>query len=630
MKFRTGWYLIFLLGYMNMSYGQRYPNDIISLELSISEKIDSLLSIAEEHTDNSNLDSSILFAQYAFQYSKENDYKIGQAQAEYSMGYTYDINGQLESALEHYELARIFFSDVDDKVEVANCMNAKGVAAYFMGDFELALQYYIPTIEYCEKNSIDNVLANVLNNTGVIYRITDKQNEAIALYHKTIAISRKNDNTDMEATSYHNLGVAYNFADQPQLSIQYLDSAIITFRVLNDVFEVGRSTIAKGETYYLSLKDYVNARKNLEEGLNLISTSYDQEVLSKTYLLLAQVERDDRRFNKSAEYFDLGLALIEDTERDDLISEYYEEMVELYDVQGSTAQAYSYLKKYLNIFTSIQSNEKVEAIEELQTKYETKQKEHQINLLNAKNDLQELQLTSFRNTMILLVLGLILLGGLLYRLYSLNKKVKKSHDEKDTLLREIHHRVKNNLQVISALLTLQSSHLKNAQAKTALQEGQDRVQSMALIHKDLYQHDNLKGVNTKDYLEQLIDNLLSSYKIGEREIALNLDIQEINLDVDTMIPLGLMINELISNALKHAFGGIENGILSISLKEEDATLKMTIADNGVGLDDVGDIQNKSFGYSLIESFARKLDAEIALTNDDGLGVHLTINNYTKV
>ena len=92
----------------------------------------------------------------------------------------------------------------------------------------------------------------------------------------------------------------------------------------------------------------------------------------------------------------------------------------------------------------------------------------------------------------------------------------------------------------------------------ALQEGQDRVQSMALIHKDLYQHDNLKGVNTKEYLEQLSNNLLESYKLDEN-VSLHLEIEEILLDVDTMIPLGLMVNELISNALKHAFEKNQNG-----------------------------------------------------------------------
>lgn len=199
--------------------------------------------------------------------------------------------------------------------------------------------------------------------------------------------------------------------------------------------------------------------------------------------------------------------------------------------------------------------------------------------------------------------------------------------EKDVLLREIHHRVKNNLQVISALLTLQSSHLKDAQAKEALREGQDRVQSMALIHKDLYQHENLKGVNTKDYLEQLINNLMSSYNIGSTEIEVELDIEELLLDVDTMIPLGLTINELISNALKHAYHENDHAKLNVYLKEENGVLKLKIKDNGKGVGDVDVIKQKSFGYSLIQSFAKKLDADLRIKSDNGLVIELDIKNY---
>ena len=209
------------------------------------------------------------------------------------------------------------------------------------------------------------------------------------------------------------------------------------------------------------------------------------------------------------------------------------------------------------------------------------------------------------------------------------EQLKIAVEEKDTLLKEIHHRVKNNLQVISALLTLQSKYIKDDQAIEALREGQDRVQSMALIHKDLYQHDNLKGVNTKDYLEKLVDNLIDSYSIDDEDIMLELDIESIWLDVDTMIPMGLMVNELISNALKHAFSGQNNGALHIQLKEIDNQLILNIKDNGKGFDNFEIQKSNSFGYSLIESFAKKLDAEMNYKFEDGFGIDIIVNRYTK-
>ena len=222
-----------------------------------------------------------------------------------------------------------------------------------------------------------------------------------------------------------------------------------------------------------------------------------------------------------------------------------------------------------------------------------------------------------------------MLGVLLYRLDTLNKTVKKSANEKDILLREIHHRVKNNLQVISALLTLQASHLTDLKAKEALKLGQDRVQSMAIIHRNLYQHDNLKGVSTKEYFEHLIQNLFESYLIDDEKIELLLDIQDLTLDVDTMIPLGLLVNELISNALKHAFTNRDHGQLEVSLHELNDQLYLSIKDNGIGVADPFTIQEKSFGYSLVQSFSRRLDADLNIQSKNGLEVEVLIKNYQR-
>ena len=211
-----------------------------------------------------------------------------------------------------------------------------------------------------------------------------------------------------------------------------------------------------------------------------------------------------------------------------------------------------------------------------------------------------------------------------------NDLMSRSLEEKDTLLREIHHRVKNNLQVISALLTLQSHHVKDESAALALRKGQDRVESMALIHKNLYQHDNLKGVDSKDYFERLTQHLLESYQLTHQEVKLELDVDPILLDVDTMIPLGLIVNELISNSLKHGFKEVSQGEIRISLKEADHKLILKVADNGQGNGEVTQkSKGRSFGQSLIRSLSRRLDAEIVVVNSNGYQVNMEIKRYKK-
>ena len=208
-----------------------------------------------------------------------------------------------------------------------------------------------------------------------------------------------------------------------------------------------------------------------------------------------------------------------------------------------------------------------------------------------------------------------------------NSIISTALTEKEILLKEIHHRVKNNLQVISSLLALQGKYISDDHALDALWQGQDRVQSMALIHQDTYQTNNLKGVNTQDYFEQVVDNLFDSYNISEEEITLELEVAPLMLDVDTMIPLGLVINELVSNSLKHAFKKESNGKIEVKLKEVTQELILKVSDNGKGIVSLNEIEGKSFGYELIKAFAKKLKAEIAIDNSEGFAIELRIKNY---
>ncbi|MBK8503888.1 MAG: sensor histidine kinase [Saprospiraceae bacterium] len=273
---------------------------------------------------------------------------------------------------------------------------------------------------------------------------------------------------------------------------------------------------------------------------------------------------------------------------------------------------------------------------ELRERFETDKKEKEIAFLNMKNELNVVNMQASRRQSTFLFIGLILFAGVSIVLFKLFRKIKNQHQtisitlkEKDTLLREIHHRVKNNLQVISSLLSLQSKYILDEHALDALRQGQDRVRSMALIHQDLYQSNNLQGVNARIYLTKLLENLLRSYNIREDEIRLEIQVDPIQLDVDTMIPLGLMMNELISNALKHAFKTSKDHLIRLILTDQGKDLYVEIADNGTGVDDLEAMQHKSFGFSLIKMFATKLKAQLDIENQEGFRVKMKIRQFQK-
>ncbi len=256
-------------------------------------------------------------------------------------------------------------------------------------------------------------------------------------------------------------------------------------------------------------------------------------------------------------------------------------------------------------------------------------------LLHEESQSQKMQLQReylLRGFLIMGLVGLLLLGGLTgyqYRRTKLkNKIIEKQAAELQILMKEIHHRVKNNLQIISSLLDIQSLSLANNPAAQAIREGKNRVQSMAIIHQFLYQENNIRGIRVQDYIQNLSENLFASYNINPDKIKLETDIDLLNLDVDTMIPLGLIINELFSNSLKYAFHPAEGGTIFISLKEKENCLNLLVRDNGRGFPDRKEIRQKqTFGLQLIAAFAQKLKAKLDLFNDQGAVVSMSIKKY---
>ncbi len=199
--------------------------------------------------------------------------------------------------------------------------------------------------------------------------------------------------------------------------------------------------------------------------------------------------------------------------------------------------------------------------------------------------------------------------------------IEAKSKQNETLLKEIHHRVKNNLQTISSLLYLQSYGEKNEKTKENIAITQQRVESMALIHKNLYQRDNLAAIEMKEYIKNLCESLISAYQTPDKKVKLIMDMPILELDIDRAIPMGLIINEIVTNALKYAFSSVHEGELKISLKiseQQDHTL--LIADNGMGKSEDA---VSSFGSQLIQLLTKQINAKINSGNDNGHWISIT-------
>jgi PAS domain S-box-containing protein len=207
-------------------------------------------------------------------------------------------------------------------------------------------------------------------------------------------------------------------------------------------------------------------------------------------------------------------------------------------------------------------------------------------------------------------------------------RLKAAYDEKVMLIKEIHHRVKNNLQIIISLLNLQSRYIKDETTLAAIRESQNRVRAMSLVHEKLYQAENVSKIQIKDYIRFLGSSLFQFYGAKSRGVCLALDIGDVDATINTAIPLGLIVNELISNSLKYAFPDGRTGEITITIRKEDHSLHIGFRDNGVGIPETLDWKDtKSLGLRLVNTLVDQLNGTIALDRHDG--THFSMVLYEK-
>lgn len=282
--------------------------------------------------------------------------------------------------------------------------------------------------------------------------------------------------------------------------------------------------------------------------------------------------------------------------------------------------AYYNMEEWKNTMDTIYQLKQERAVAEMAEKYEAADREAEIARQNV-------EIARHRNRTYFIGGGLLLaliLGIVFFRLSRRlgrrNQEVEKLLGEKETLIREIHHRVKNNLQVISSLLQLQSRELSDEGALGALRESQSRVQAMGLIHQKLYQGTEMTVLSMPEYLYDLGETLLDAYQL-EESVEIIYDVENIELDADTAIPLGLIVNELVTNALKYAFPNGREGIIELGLYRQDGQLELLVQDDGVGKKAAPVLKSStSFGGGLVELLTQKIGGAVSHTEEAGYGV----------
>lgn len=293
-------------------------------------------------------------------------------------------------------------------------------------------------------------------------------------------------------------------------------------------------------------------------------------------------------------------------------------------------------RRYTSIKDSLYDLAKTKQLEELKIQYETEQKEHSIVYLKKNNLLQRQSVERadyVRNITVAGSFVLLLLLGLLYKSFRLNKQNSKAIErknvalnqlvtEKEWLLKEIHHRVKNNLQIVTGLLQRQSAYIDNDEALAAIQNSENRMHAIALIHQKLYQSENLDLISMPEYIEEMVSFLKESSGLDNR-IIFEKHFEDIRLDVAQAVPLGLILNEAVTNAIKYAYHPEEAGIIYITLVHEGQDNSLIIADNGPGMPAELNLQQvDSLGLNLMRGLVKQLGGSLEISNEQGCTINI--------
>ncbi|MEL7003022.1 MAG: histidine kinase dimerization/phosphoacceptor domain -containing protein [Bacteroidota bacterium] len=639
-----------------------FPNNLDSLALyadqmmAFSEqkkmafgKAEALLLYSQKAKVLQQYDASIENGKSALSILGADEHLRLQSQIHKTIGNGYEGKREIQEALEHYKISLSLAKRIKDEALIAGNTNNLALLYYFyLNQVDQAFELLLPLVEkkesevplkdriiahnhlaaiYQRTGGLDKAIDNykkslsllqdtndfrthiaILNNASSLYRIMLKFSESRELLVEALRISEENNYNAYRYKILQNIGYTYYREGDIETSVKYFRRSYALIKKTNNTFQLVTVSCSLGEALY-KLDFYDESRQVLDDAV-------------ATFPKL-----EDNRYSA-----DLKAMIFHSRSRLDSATKNY-------------ASSLEYYKKYAAWRDSIAVYELREKVAAIEGAFETEKKDKEIKLLTAENDLQKESARRERNVKAGLITGTILLLLLLFvafNRYLIKKRavatikvqkraIEEKSKENELLIKEIHHRVKNNLQIILSLLNAQTFATGgNKQAYDIIIESQNKVKSMALIHENLYSTDNFIKIPTVNYFRDLIKHIEASYDHTDKPLKIVSNIQDSQINMALAVPLGLIVNELITNSYKYAFENHEgDNEVTINFKKGNSTrtYELQVFDNGSGMPvDFEFTDSNSFGLQMIQGLVRQLEGKIEHRIGDGVGFNIHVRD----
>ena len=579
-----------------------------------------------------------------------------------NIGHVYWLSGDFPNALDYYQLSLGIFITLNDLKRQSMAYNNLGSVYFRLGIYDESMNNFLNSLSIREKMD-DPKICSTLNNLGNIYvRLCDYE-KALEMYQRSLEYKQElNNNTQ---STLNNIGNVYLSLNDYDKALKFLTEALIINEENKDEKKIASSlnniAIVYEETGRLD-----QAIDNYQKALELKKKVGDTYGYANTSKNLGCIFLTKKDYKQAEFHLQESLEIAIKIKARDLVKDNYDLFSQYYSAINDFEKAYLYKNYYSDVRDSLFNEETSDKIAQYRTNFTIDKTLREKEILIKDNQIFKLQVEKIKSwwiSLILLVFLFIVIAILLYfnnnKKKKLNKlleetneilekkvslrtselvetnenlrkeievrkitsnKLKSSLKEKDVMLKEIHHRVNNNLQVISSILDLQSRSSTNEEFIKMLTSTQNRIISMSLVQEKLYSSGDLALVDFNNYINSLIDYIYGTYEINPSRITPIINVGDIHVNINTAIPCGLLINEIVTNAIKHGFNDNRMGEIIINMeKDENELLHLEIGNNGENLPDGINFRTPvSIGMELIRIMIIQLSAEVELQKEKGV------------
>ena len=582
--------------------------------------------------NNVDMDSMMKYTRLMEPYAKMPELSVLQKLVYQLKGSYFMQKSMNDSALHLFKQSLASAEAENDTINAAYAYLNMGAMYAATGQSSESIEVLLKVVAYMDAMETPNILVefNAYNNLGAAYQALRDYKEALNYHKRAYQVAFASDQVFYQAMSAENVGGGHMNLEQWDSALVMLEQSLALFETLNLPYNIAEVQMKMGDVM-MEMGDFKNGEATLEESLKFFADSEYTTPEGRVNNSLGNLAFKRGAYRKALGHHLKSLEKYRESgavpDEVDLLNEIAQDYRQL----GQFAKAFDFLQQQIELKDTLFSQQTADAVSEMEVKYETEKTEKELAIQTAQVAEQEARIEQqelIRNVAIGGVVVLALVAFIIYRIKTRsneqisakNAELGKALTERESLLKEIHHRVKNNLQVIASLLYLQSDKTDDVSVKRLLEEGQGRVRSMALIHQKLYENEDLKHIPFEEYLKELVGEIKSTFGAKAEAVTLEIEAKGIQFDVDTAVPLGLIINELSTNAFKYAYTEKMGGaVFSVKLEQNDGGYQMTVSDNGKGMPDeaLTAAQSSSLGLRLTRMLSDQLEGEYEFDNAEG-------------